>query len=53
MPDYKAATEHTADEKEATRKEARRLVIMQAPEGLKVSLGAAGKPQTLASRNYG
>lgn len=34
-------TERTAEQKEATRIEARRLILLQAPEGLKVSLGQA------------
>lgn len=33
----------TAEEKEETRKEARKLFIAQAPDGLKIALGAAGK----------
>lgn len=33
--------ERTSAEKEATRIEARRLLLLQAPEGLKVTLGSA------------
>lgn len=36
---YKPAKEKTSQEKEATRLEARRLLQLQAPEGLKVALG--------------
>ena len=39
MEGYIPAKERTAQEKEATRLEARRLLQLQAPEGLKVALG--------------
>jgi hypothetical protein len=40
MPGYIAPQPKTQEEKDATRLEARRLLQLQAPEGLKVALGA-------------
>ena len=41
LPGAKDKPDRTATEKEETRLEARRLLLLQAPEGLKVTLGSA------------